>query len=261
MIPQNPLVKPDISREAMLRKARECEEGPIAQRGLVDHINQIIKAWDNLGGYETNRDRLVDLMFARQFDLHFIASPDLIDNIVTRYHLLGYLKQEGHLKRENLEGNVRDIGSYKGTTLDALALHGADVLGIDIGGYSFSSFGNKRILKRGGITYLQSRTTTRYKRDDVGELDLITCFNVDWVENMDSESGRSNDGFAMNLYEAALPNLAVGGQVLYTFSIPEKERKKDFRRILEEVPNGQIIKLPSQLNDMEDYALIVEKAA
>jgi len=233
------MMQTDLSKEALL--AMISREYP--QRCL-DYAEEAVRNWERYGGFEKMKGLLLKLFEPQKFEQEFAMKPFVLNSTIDRYHLLGFLIERGMLDRKNLEGKVIDIGCNLGATTDALALYGGEVIGTDCGKFACESPSGIPIFE------LEGRRIVKERFPINGGLSLVSCFNVDWVEDM------SHGEFSVELYKEALKALEQGGQVLYTFSGGSEEMHKR----LSLLPRSSIIKIPNGLNKSEGYAFVATKA-
>ena len=233
------MIANDLSKDALLARL----DVGFPPRCLV-HAKETAENWERYGGFEKMRDLLLKRLFdAWRFEWNFYVKSFVLDSAIDRYHLLGFLIERGMLDRKNLEGTVIDVGCHLGASVDALALYGGKVIGTDCGKFACESPSGISILD------LEGRRMVRSRFPENAELSLVSCFNVDWVEEM------PNEGFAVELYQEALKALEQGGQVLYTFS----ERDKSMHKKLAPLPHSSIIELPNGLDKREKYVFVATK--
>ena len=127
--------------------------------------------------------------------------------LAKRYLLMNMLVDNDLLDRENLRGNIVDVGCYKGASSDALALFGGLVYGVDPSGDAKYTISGRRIISDYG-----GKDVVRWFSSwwpEQGPINLVTCFHADSIDK--------KLGFAQRLCKTALEQLADGGQVLMTF--------------------------------------------
>jgi hypothetical protein len=178
-----------------------------------------------------------------RFIWKFSTEAFILDSSVDRYHLIEFFINEGILGKKNLEGKVVDIGCHIGATVDALAMYGGNVVGTDCGKYAYESPSGRDIARMEGRWLVQSYASRMDKPN------LISCFNVGWVEDM------SHKGFAVELCNDSLISLAPNGQVLYTFS----DKDLGSYEKLSEFSDSKLVRIPNGLDIREKYAFTCRK--
>jgi SAM-dependent methyltransferase len=123
-----------------------------------------------------------------------------------RYLLVKMLVDNGLIDQGNLEGNVVDVGCYKGASTDALSLFGGQVYGVDSDPVVSHTLSGKLIVEYGGRDFI--KFFNRWWPEN-GPINLVTCFHADSIDR--------DLGFPQRLCETALEQLTEGGQVLMTF--------------------------------------------
>lgn len=239
----------DLSRERFMRFVEERDHSVSRDNAPKEAIED----WEKFGGFEKVRDFLLSKIFKQwDFRREFSYKAYTVNSTVHRYYLLQHLIEEGALDKRNLEGVIVDVGCHLGATVDALALFGGDVNGTDNGKFACVSPSGIAIGDWGGRNYVRAfhkKDGNRSYSKKHGNLSLVSCFNVGWVEAM------SGEGFALCLYNDSLPALADGGQVLFTYNENESEKYKQ----LLELPYSRLVKIPQGLNEREDYAFTTKK--
>ena len=229
----------NLSRESLTEKIKR-EYSPECLR----HAQEAIKNWDNYGGFEKIRDLLLKNIFnSSRFEWKFSCEAFILDSAVDRCNLIEFLIEKKVLDKKSLKGKVIDIGCHLGATVDALAIYGGEVIGTDNGKFAYESPSGRPIQGIEGRRIVKNYSLERDK------LNLVSCFNIGWVEDM------SGEGFASELALDSLASLKSNGQLLYTFSDENIERYKK----LTAFPNSQLIKLPINLDKREKYAFTLTK--
>lgn len=205
------------------------------------NAEKLVEKWErDFGSYEEIRDDVFSNVFYPQFVETLKHNQDVLDSTINRYFILEHFLKQGALNKSNLEGNILDIGSYLGASVDALATYGGNVVGTDCGRFAYDSPSGKGIGRLDGRSVLQSH---HYRPD----LTIASCFNADWVEDM------SEENHTRHMCADAIKALKPGGQILLTFSGSLKN-KTEFKEYLLSLPNACLEELPKNLAKKETYA-------
>ncbi len=206
-------------------------------------LSKFRHAWDK--AYGDHRDVLATLtntIYKNKEDrlaAHLKSSSDwMIDRTALRYYGLKHLIEEGIVSGKKLDGLILDIGCHLGSSVDALAMFGGKVKGVDCGDFGIASPSGIMLGVAEGIYFVDSHRNSNPKPS------TITCYNADWVESMSSKGWRNR------FYEASLGALSRGGQIIMTFQ-HEQKIPADLK--------SKVYMLPSHLSRMDNYAVIGTK--
>ncbi len=228
----------DLSREQLIELFKRKDS-----YGKHHELQKVIENWDRYGGFKQVIDTILleTLFFPAQLESKLFMCTNVIDSTVDRYFLLQHLIEQGVIDLANLRNESIDIASFLGAAVDAIAMYGGNVVGVDYGKFAYVSPSERPISVMEGRYYLESRV--RQKR----LASFVSCFNIDLADE-------SNE-FADSLLDYALRSLLPQGQVLFTF---DSDYMEGAGKLLS-FPGSRLIEIPDGRNRRETYVFVVTR--